>query len=323
MKIQNPLLLPELLAAGDSKRLQVFCESGHPAEVAEQISELNAAEAWTVLRHAGSALRTEIFRHLDEDLQKETIYYAYVLNERRRLLGFVSLKDLIVGRREARVEDILHRDAIFARVGDDQEDAIDIITQEHTEDMEKLMAIAGSHENAVYMKTSIWVHFRNRSPWVVALAILGLVSGFIVQTFEGLLLQFAVLAAFMPMLADTGGTTGSQSATLVIRALAIQEISPKDILRIVVKEFWVSILLAMLLGGIAFARVILFGGGSGIPANFSLAKIRSGHLNRPWPPGDYGDADWCAAAPGGGQDEVGSGGGGQPRTDHHFGRSPA
>lgn len=234
---------------------------------------------------------------------RETIYYAYVVDERRTLLGFVSLKDLIVARRESRVEDIMHRDVIFARVEDDQEeaarkiqkydlialpvlngndalvgiithdDAIDIITQEHTEDMEKFMAIAGSHEEAVYMKTSAWVHFKNRSPWVIALAILGLVSGFIVQSFEGLLLQFAILAAFMPMLADTGGNTGSQSATLVVRALALREISPRDILRILAKELQVGILLALLLGIIAYGRVILFGGGSTVPDQYSLSTI--------------------------------------------------
>ena len=234
---------------------------------------------------------------------KETIYYAYVVDEHRKLLGFVSLKDLILARRESRVGDIMHRDVIFARVEDDQEeaarkiqkydlialpvlngndalvgiithdDAIDIITQEHTEDMEKFMAIAGSHEEAVYMKTPAWGHFKNRSPWVIALAILGLVSGFIVQSFEGLLLQFAILAVFMPMLADTGGNTGSQSATLVVRALALREISPRDIFRVLAKEFRVGILLALLLGIIAYGRVILFGGGATVPKQHSLSAI--------------------------------------------------
>ncbi len=234
---------------------------------------------------------------------RETIYYAYVVDENRKLVGFVSLKDLIVARRDARVDAIMHRDVILARVDEDQEeaarkiqkydllalpvvdaadglvgiithdDAIDIITQEQTEDMEKFMAIAGPHEDAVYMKTSAWEHFKNRSPWILALAFLGLVSGIIVQNFEGLLLQFTVLAAFMPMLADTGGNTGSQSATLVVRALALKEISPRDILRILVMELRVAMLLAVLLGGVAFARVIFFGGGSGIPAAYSAARI--------------------------------------------------
>ncbi|MDY6824538.1 MAG: magnesium transporter [Thermodesulfobacteriota bacterium] len=398
MKNKNPLLVPELremLAAGDSKTIRYFCESGHPAVVAELISALSSEEAWTVLRHADTALRSEIYSHLDDDLQveivgslrreevarlltdmppddradlfkqlpenlresvlpalahaeredirrlsayreetagavmtsdyatlspqltasqaierlrevapdKETIYYAYVVDERRKLLGFVSLKDLIVARREARVEDIMHPEVIFARVEDDQEDAarqiqkydllalpvtnggdalvgivthddaMDIITQEHTEDMEKFMAIGGTHGEAVYMKTSMWGHFRNRYPWVIALAVLGLVSGFIVQSFEGLLMQFTVLAAFMPMLADTGGNTGSQSATLVVRALALKEVSTNDIFRILAREFRVSILLALLLGVIAFGRVFFFGGGSSIPDGFSLARI--------------------------------------------------
>jgi magnesium transporter len=234
---------------------------------------------------------------------KETIYYAYVLDEQRRPLGLVSLKDLIVAPRSARVEDIMAREVIFARVDDDQEeaartiqkydllalpvlngadalvgiitydDAIDIIHQEHTEDMEKFMAIAGRHEDAVYMKTPVWQHFKNRSPWVIALAVLGLISGFIVQSFEGLLMQFGILAAFMPMLADTGGNTGSQSATLVVRALALKEISPKDMIRILTKEFRIAMLLAVLLGIIAFGRVMTLGNGSGIPETASLPQI--------------------------------------------------
>jgi magnesium transporter len=396
--MKNPILAPELremITAGNFKALRDFCEAGHPAVVAELISTLSAGEVWQVLRHSDLPLRSEIFSHLDEDLQvdmvgilhrqdiarliadmshddradlfkrmpedkreavlpalahaeredlrrltayregtagavmtsdyatlsphltaseaidrlrevapdKETIYYAYVLDEQRKLLGFVSLKDLIVARRDVRVGEIMHRDVIGARVEDDQEDAarkiqkydlialpvinadealvgiithddaFDIITQEHTEDMEKFMAIAGSHEAAVYMKTPAWVHFKNRSIWVVVLAILGLLSGFIVQSFEGLLLQFAVLATFMPMLADTGGNTGSQSATLVVRALAVHEISPRDILRVLAKESQVALLLGLLLAAVAFGRVILFGGGSAMPSGYSLSLI--------------------------------------------------
>ena len=77
----------------------------------------------------------------------------------------------------------------------------------------------------------------------------------------------------MPMLADTGGNTGSQSATLVVRALALKEVAPRDILRILGKEFQVAVLLALLLGIIAYGRVILFGGGSTVPENYSLSTI--------------------------------------------------
>lgn len=230
----------------------------------------------------------------------ETIYYAYIVDDSRKLLGILSLKDLILAKPDTILETIMHPEVIYGRVDDDQEevarkiqkydlialpvvnggdalvglvthdDAIDIITQEHTEDMEKFMAIAGSHEAVTYIRTSAWRHFRNRVLWVVILAVIGFVSGFIVQEFEGLLLQFAILSAFMPMLADTGGNTGSQSATLVIRALALKEINPGDIFKVLYKEAQVAILLGLILGVIAFGRVLVFGGVSAMPHGFSL-----------------------------------------------------
>ncbi|HQH92028.1 MAG TPA: magnesium transporter [Candidatus Fermentibacter daniensis] len=384
-----------MLAADDSEALRSFCESGHPAVIAEFISDMSGQEAWTVLLHAVPALRSEIFSHLDEDLQveiigslrreevarllaemspddradlfkqlpedlresvlpalaqaeredirrlssysegtagavmtsdyaslaphltafqaierlrevapdKETIYYAYVVDDRRKLLGFVSLKDLIIARREARVSDIMHGEVIFSRVEDDQEDAarkiqkydlialpvldgddalvgiityddaIDVITQEHTEDMEKFMAIAGSHEAGVYLKTSAWVHFKNRAYWIVGLAALGLVSGVIIHRFEATLMKLLILALYMPMLADTGGNTGSQSATVVVRALALGEITPRDVARVLFKEFKISVLLAVILGVISWGKVMFLSQGAEIPAGFSLARI--------------------------------------------------
>ncbi|MDD5581768.1 MAG: magnesium transporter [Candidatus Marinimicrobia bacterium] len=234
---------------------------------------------------------------------KETIYYAYVIDEDRKLLGFLSLKDLILANPKKKIEDIMHREVIFSRVTDDQEetarkiqkynliaipvvngnnalvgivthdDALDIITQETTEDMEKFMAITGSHESSAYLKTSPLEHFKNRGVWVFILAILGLISGMIVQRYENLLSQFAVLVTFMPMLAAAGGNTGSQSATLIVRALALKEITPKDVLKILFKECQVALLLGILLGGMAFGRVLLQGGTMTIPNGYSLSLI--------------------------------------------------
>lgn len=174
---------------------------------------------------------------------RETIYYAYVLDDDRKLLGFVSLKDLIVASRKDRVRDIMHHEIISVKVEDDQEnaaqkiqkydlialpvlndddalvgiitydDAIDIITQEHTEDMEKFMAISGSHEPGAYLKTSSWVHFKNRVYWIVSLAAFGSLSGMIIHSFEATLMQILILALYMPMITDAGGNTGSQTAT--------------------------------------------------------------------------------------------------------------
>jgi magnesium transporter len=213
-----------------------------------------------------------------------------VVDDNRTLLGFVSLRDLIVARRDVRVRDLIHEEVIFARADEDQEeaarkiqkfdlialpvvngdnalvgiitydDAIDVITQEHTEDMEKMMAIGGSHEGGAYLRMSPWEHFRNRAGWVAALGVVGLLSGFIVQQHEGLLRNFALLAAFMPMLAGAGGNTGSQSAALIVRGLALEELSPRDLPRILLKELQISLLIGALLGGIVFARVLLHGG---------------------------------------------------------------
>ncbi len=234
---------------------------------------------------------------------KETIYYSYVIDANRRLIGFVSLRELILASPQTRVEQIMHRDIIFATVDEDQEeaarkidkydlialpvvngnnvlvgiithdDAIDIIRQEQTEDMEMLMAIGGTHETGVYLRTPVWVHFKNRLGWLVVLALLGLVSGYIVQNFENLILQFAVLASFMPMLADTGGNTGSQSATLVIRALALKEITNRDVLKVIWKELRVAIPLAIVLAGLAYGRALFFSGSSSMPSGFSLETI--------------------------------------------------
>ena len=234
---------------------------------------------------------------------RETIYSAYVVDHDRRLLGYVSLKDLIVAGRNRLVGDIMHHEVIFSRVDDDQEeaarkiqkydlialpvvdasealvgiithdDALDIITREHTEDMEKFMAIAGSHDPSAYLRTGPVTHFRNRVFWVTGLAVLGMVSGFVIQSFEGLLLQFAILAAFIPMLSDTGGNTGSQAATLVIRALALKEVDSGDVGRVLLKEFKVALMLGVLLGLLAYARVILLGAGSSGPEEFTLHRI--------------------------------------------------
>ncbi len=225
---------------------------------------------------------------------KETIYYTYVVDPRQRLIGFLSLKDLILAPPEARVGDIMHKDVIAVRAEEDQEqvarkiqkydllavpvvdeqdrlvgiithdDALDIITQEQQEDVEKLMAIGGAHEVGAYMRLSVWDHFKSRMPWILGLALLGFISGYIVQSYEGLLLQVAILATFMPMLADTGGNAGSQSATLVIRALALGEISPRSASKVLLKEFGVALLMGILLALVAYVRVLLFmGTGSG------------------------------------------------------------
>ena len=234
---------------------------------------------------------------------KETIYYIYVVDEERKLVGFISLKDLIMAEPRQQVKDLMHPDVIKANVNDDQEtvarliekydliaipiiddngaivgivthdDALDIIRQEQTEDMEKLMGIVGRHEIGDYLKTSSWSHFARRAYWIVGLSGLGLISGVIIHSFEAVLMNMLILALYMPMVADTGGNTGSQSATVVVRALALGQLRPKDFLKVVSKELKVSLLLAMVLGLLSFGKVVFLSHGSEIPPGYSLAGI--------------------------------------------------
>ncbi|MEJ2691060.1 MAG: magnesium transporter [Deltaproteobacteria bacterium] len=277
----------------DIRRLSAYREGSAGAvmtsDYATLTSDLTVAQAIERLRK--------------EAPDKETIYYAYVLDKERHLIGFLSLKDLILAHSNARIGNIMHRDVIHSQVDDDQEeaarkiqkydlialpvvndagalvgiithdDAIDIITQEHTEDMEKLMAIAGSHEARVYLRTSSWIHFKNRAFWIVGLAALEIVSGFIIHSYENTLMSLMILALYMPMIADTGGNTGRQSATVVIRAMALGEIAPKDAARVLFKELKIALLLSLVLGVLSWGKVMFLSHGTSIPAGFSLFNI--------------------------------------------------
>jgi magnesium transporter len=139
--------------------------------------------------------------------------------------------------------------------------------------MERFMAIVGKHDDTTYLKTSIWTHFRKRVVWLVILAFLGLASGAILESYEGTLTSLMILAFYMPMLIDTGGNTGSQAATVMVRALALKEITPRNVLRIIWKEFRVSVLLALVLASLAFLRVVLISNSSSIPEAFALTDI--------------------------------------------------
>lgn len=234
---------------------------------------------------------------------KESIYTIFVLDEGRHLVGSVGLADLILAHPSKKLRDIMDDQVIAVQAEADQEeatykfsrydlvalpvvdaqgnlvgiithdDALDVIEQERTEDMERFMAISGKHEDTNYLQTSIWTHFSHRVVWLVILAFLGLVSGAILQSFESTLMNLMILAFYMPMLADTGGNTGSQSATVVVRALALKEINPKDILKVIWKEARIGLLLALVLGVLAFLRVYLTSSGANIPDSMNIINI--------------------------------------------------
>ncbi|AFG38608.1 magnesium transporter [Spirochaeta africana] len=234
--------------------------------------------------------------------KRKSLYYIYVVDKERRLLGFVSLRDVILAPQYKKLGDMTHRDIIVAHVQDDQEDsvqkiakydlmaipvvneqeilvgvitsddAIDVMQQENTEDIEKLMAISGSHSDTSYLNTPIWEHFKRRVPWIVALSFVGLLAGIVVETFEDALTAVSLLAVYMPMVADTGGNTGSQSASLIIRSLALQQLKSRNILRVLLKELSISLLLSAVIGILVYSSVVLRSP-TGVPDHMSLNAL--------------------------------------------------
>lgn len=219
---------------------------------------------------------------------KETIYYIYVVDAEKQLIGFVSLKDIILAQPNQKIENILNEDVIFSEVNEDQEkaikkiekydllaipvvnyehklvgiithdDALDIIQQEQTEDMEKFMGISGQHKLKAYLNTSVWNHFKSRAFWINVLAALGILSGVIIANFGHTLTNLIILMLYIPMMSSAGGNSGSQAATVVIRAIALGEVDHKDWWRVLFKELRISLLLGGSLGLWVFLKVFFF-----------------------------------------------------------------
>ena len=136
------------------------------------------------------------------------------------------------------------------------DDVVDVIEQENTEDFQKMAAMTPSEEK--YLESSTFYLAKNRIMWLVVLMISATFTGAIIRRFEVVLQSVVVLAAFIPMLMDTGGNAGSQSATLIIRGLALGEIEPKDTLRVLWKELKVSFLVGLVLSIINLVRILVF-----------------------------------------------------------------
>lgn len=219
---------------------------------------------------------------------KETIYYIYIIDNEEKLIGFISLQKLILARPRQKIKNIMKKDIIYAYTDDDQEntaqlieeydlialpivdrserlagivtydDAIDIIRDEETEDLEKLMAISGGVEEKSYLEVPAFVHFKKRAFWVIILAFFGLLTGLIVEAFQDTLQALIILTFYIPLLNAAGGNTGSQSATVVLRSLTLNELYPRDIIKVIKKEFAISFLLSICLGIMTFFAFIYF-----------------------------------------------------------------
>jgi len=218
-------------------------------------------------------------------IDKKTIDICYVINSNRKLEGVISIRKLILSPSDEIVGNIMETSLLSIKTHDDQEeiaelfkiydllvmpvvdnenrlvgiitidDIIDIIDQENTEDFQRMAAMAPSDEE--YLKTSVFILAKNRVVWLMILMISATFSGRIMGKYENVLQSMVLLASFIPMLMDAGGNAGSQSSTLVIRGLALNEIRMKDIFKVLWKEFRVSIIVGFSLAGVNFLRLLL------------------------------------------------------------------
>ena len=219
-----------------------------------------------------------------EGEDKETINVCYV-TENKKLVGLVSIRDLLLNPYEARIGDIMEEDVISVMTTDDREevanalskydytalpvvdkenrlvgivtvdDAIDVLTEEATEDIEKMAAITPSEHP--YLRSSVFEIWKQRIPWLMLLMISATFTGMIITKFEDALSVHVALTAFIPMLMDTGGNTGSQASVTIIRGISLGDIEFSDILAVIWKEFRVSILCGLSLAVVGFGKIML------------------------------------------------------------------
>lgn len=207
-------------------------------------------------------------------LKKETVYHCYVTDAKRKLMGFVDVKDLLISERTELIKDIMDTNVITATTTMDKEevakefdkynliampvvdkenrlvgivtvdDAIDVLQEEVAEDFEKMAAIQPQEDT--YFKTSVFTHAKSRIVWLLFLMLSSIITGAIITHYEEAFAALPILVSFIPMIMGTGGNCGSQSSTLIIRGLAMDEIKLKDFF----KAWWKEIRVALLVGSI-------------------------------------------------------------------------
>ncbi|MBE6536233.1 MAG: magnesium transporter [Ruminococcaceae bacterium] len=235
-------------------------------------------------------------------IDKETVYVIYVTDASRRLLGWVELRDLLFAKKTDLIEDIMYTAVISTTTSDDKEtvanliskydllalpvvdsenrlvgivtvdDALDVISQEATEDIEKMVAIVPSDKP--YLKIGVFETFLKRVPWLLILMISAAFTGSIITYYEEALGKVVVLTAFIPMLMGSGGNAGGQASVTIIRSLSLGEVRMSNIFKILWKEFRVSMLCGTVLAVAAFAKVMIFDRVSvGIALTVSLSLL--------------------------------------------------
>ena len=218
-------------------------------------------------------------------LKKETVYTCYVLDVRREVIGIVDIKDLLLADREILIRDIMETNVISVNTLDDKEevakqfdkydvmalpvvdkenrlvgiitvdDAIDVLQEENTEDFELMAAMTPTEDS--YFKTSVFSHAKNRILWLLILMLSSAITGAIITHYENAFAAIPILVSFIPMIMGTGGNCGSQSSTLIIRGMAIDEIDLKDFAKAIWKELRVSFLVGVVLAIVNGIRIMI------------------------------------------------------------------
>ena len=227
-----------------------------------------------------------ILRIRRQGVDKETIYTCYVTEKDRTLIGLVTVKDLLLAADDAMfIEDIMLRNLISVTTRTDQEevarmfnkynflalpvvdgenrmvgivtfdDAMDVMEDEATEDMEIMAAMTPSEKS--YLKSTPIDLFKHRIPWLMLLMVSATFTGMIITSFEGALSKLPILTAFIPMLMDTGGNCGSQSSVTVIRALSLDELKLGDLFKVMWKEIRTAVLCGVTLALVCFLKILL------------------------------------------------------------------
>lgn len=243
-------------------------------EMVELQGRMTAAEAIAHIRKVG--------------VDKETINTCYITGRTHKLKGVISIRSLILADPEALCQDLMTPSVVSVNTLEDQEtvaqmfskynfnalpvvdgdnrllgivtmdDAMDIMEEEATEDMEKMAAMTPS--DRPYLSTGVFDIFKQRVPWLLFLMIAATITGYIIMGFKDVLVGSAILIAYIPLLMDTGGNSGSQTSVTVIRGLSLQEVEFQDIFRVIWKEFRVALLCGITLSALIFGKLMLLDG---------------------------------------------------------------
>ena len=338
-----------LINAFSERELHDVVEELFVDDAVDIIEEMPANVVQRILRHTDSEMRNsinEILRYpkdsagsimtteyvsLKKDMtvseafdrirrtgvDKETIYTCYVTDTDRKLIGLVTVKELLLSPYNTVINTIMEKNIISVETLDDKEevanmfdkydfmslpvvdkenrlvgivtfdDAIDVIQEENTEDIQKMGALQPIEET--YLKTPVWRHAKNRIVWLLLLMLSATITGSIIENYEAAFTALPILVAFIPMLMDTGGNCGAQSSTMIIRGLALDEITPKDIMKIMFKEIRIAVVVGLILAAVNTLRIyIMYSGqdplflsavtGLSLIATVVIAKMLGGVL---------------------------------------------